>query len=72
MVDDHRMNRRGLGHKSHRSGKIGFWLVIGICTLVLAIFVTSTGRIPNLDLVLLTILLSMEIRWRLLYILDMD
>ncbi len=52
--------------------KIGLMFVTVICLFVTVVFITRTGRVPNLDLVLLTVLLSMEIKWRLLYILDMD
>ena len=71
-MKDKGKKQRKMQHREHWANKIGLMFATAICLLIISVFITGTGRLPNLDLVLLTLLLSMEIKWRLLYILDMD
>ena len=65
-------NRKRVQRSGQWMNKIGLMFVAVMYLFVMTVFITSTGRLPNLDLVLLTLLLSTEIKWRLLYLLDMD
>lgn len=63
---------RNRGNDQKETGLVGAGTVVAIIFGVMMIFTGVTGKLPKIDLLLLTILISMEIKWRLLFILDMD